>query len=184
MRREARRQHAAHRVADDEGLVDLQVLQQQARIARHVVEVIWNDRLRRPAEANLIGHDDPKPFLAKCVDGSAPVESGEVHPVKEHDSAAVRLPLRRHVHVGHSDVLAVQRHGQVRDGMWIGHVLARDASRLDVGWRRRRGALRSGRARAQYDQPDRGERKLFFIADNISLISSQAQPSSADRERF
>ena len=86
LRREARRQHAAHRVADDERLVDLQVLQQQARVARHVVEVVRNDRLRRPAEADLIGHDHAEPFLAKRVDRTAPVEPGEVHPMKQHDA--------------------------------------------------------------------------------------------------
>ena len=47
-------QHAAHRVTDDERLVDLQLLKQQARVARHVVEVVRNDRLRRPPEPDLI----------------------------------------------------------------------------------------------------------------------------------
>jgi hypothetical protein len=172
LRREPGSKHAAHRVPDDEGLVYLQVLQQQARIARHVVEVVRNDRLRRPAEADLIGHDHAEAFLAKRVNWPAPVEAAEVHPVEKNHGAAVRLPLCRHVHVGHPDVLAVQRHGQIRDRVRIRDILAGDAGGRDIRrrrWRRRR--LGQDEVRRE---DEHGERDQQAFHDTLPLIISRA----------
>ena len=136
LRRKAGRQHSSHRVADDHRLVDLQALQDRTRVARHVVEVVRNDRLRRAAVADLIRHDHPEAFLADRVNHAAEVEPGEVVAVKQDDGVAVRLAERRHVHEFDAHVLTVKRQRQVRGRIRIGDILARDAARLDI---RRRG---------------------------------------------
>src|SRR5262245_12752441 len=110
-------------MTDDERLVDLQLLKQQEGVARHVVEAVRDDWFRRPSEPDLIRNDDAETFFSKRVDWTSPIESGEVHAVKKHDGPAVWLPLRRHIHVSHSDVLPVQSQGHVGHRMWIRHIL-------------------------------------------------------------
>ena len=167
-------------MADDHRLVDLQALQNRARVARHVVEVVGNDRLRRSAVADLIGHDHAESFLAQRVDRPAEVEAGEIVAVQQHDRVAVRLAERRHVHERDAHVLSVQRERQVGDGIRVRDVFAGDAAGLDVCWRRngRRPLLREylegGETREDEDEDDKGEHCVPFRRARESAVASMA----------
>jgi len=120
-------------VADDGGAVDAERGEQLLDVGRHVVEVVGNDRLRRAAEADLVGHDDAETGVAEGLNRAAEVEAAEVHSVEQHHRSAVRSTSWRDVHIGHPDVLAVESQGQVRDGIRIGDLVIGDAAWFDVG---------------------------------------------------
>jgi len=92
-------------MADDHGAVDLQVLQDRARVSRHVVKAVGNDRLRRSAVADLIGNDDAEAGLAEHIDRPAEVKAREVVAVQEHHRMTVGGAARRDIHERDANVL-------------------------------------------------------------------------------
>ena len=55
---EAHRQHAAHRMADDRNLVDLELIEQRRGVAGELVEMEIESWLRGFIEADLVRRDD------------------------------------------------------------------------------------------------------------------------------
>ena len=68
LRRQTRRQHPTHRVADHHRPLDLLLLQDQEGVARLRVEIVRRNRLRRSAVANLVRDDDAETFLREAID--------------------------------------------------------------------------------------------------------------------
>ncbi len=173
LRRQARREHPAHRVADDHRPFDPFLLQDQEGVARLRVEVVRRNRLRRLAVADLIRDDDAEPFLGQRVDDRLEIEAAEVVAVQQHDGMAVGRALRRHVHVGDADVLRVDPDVEVLAGVGIGTLVAGDAARLDVGGRRRRrqdaALLRGQPGRAVDQQQSEGERREACMHGRLNL---------------
>src|SRR5438067_11146338 len=67
LRRKPGRQHAAHRMADDHRLRNIEMLQDAARVQRHVVEDVRNVRLRRSSEPDMIWKYYTEAFTSRLV---------------------------------------------------------------------------------------------------------------------
>ena len=125
-------------------------LQELAAVQRHVVKVVWDDRLRRAPETDLVGHDHAEALLAQRLDRAGEIEAAEIHPVEQDDRAAVGRSRGRHVHVGHSDVLAIHGQREIGDGIRVGDLVIGDAARLHVA--RRLGQVLPLRKRRQQEK--------------------------------
>ena len=137
LRRQTRRQHAAHRVADHHRPFDLFLLQDQDGVSRLRVEVVGRDRLRGSTVADLVGDDDAEACLREAIDQRREIEAAEVVAVQQHDGVAVGDPLRRDVHIGDADVLRVDPNVEVLARVRVRTLVAGDAARLDVSGRGR-----------------------------------------------
>ena len=135
---DAHAQHAAERMRDDFGLVDLEMVEQRNGVARQRIEMQFAIRLGGFAEADLVRHHDAETCLAQHLDDGRPVAGREIAPVQQHHGAAVRL-RRRDVHIGHAELLAVIDDGKEMHGVGIGKAFKRDAIGLALGRCRRRG---------------------------------------------
>ena len=144
-RREAAGHHPAHRVRHDVGCLDAEMIDEPLGVRGVRADRIVQNRLRRSAEADLIGHDDAIAFFTKDLDRR------RVHasPKKFMPwSSTTLLPFGaaggRDVHVRHPHVLTFEREREIRDRIGIRHVLEVDAHRPPIGRRRRRRLLRPG----------------------------------------
>ncbi len=139
--RVARGQHAAGRVADDDGLLHADRGQELACVVGQLLErVLVMLRLGGFAKADLVGHHDAVAGVAQCLGGAGPGRAAEVLAVHEDDGAAVRAG-RLDVHIGHLQIDALRREAVLLRRCGIGEFFEFGA----VDWR-------GGRLRLRRDQ--------------------------------
>src|ERR1043165_6724787 len=104
-------------MADDRRTLDAERPKETPRVERHVVERVWNERLRRSTEADLVRHDHAEAFARQDVDRTGPRFAEEVEAMQQDDGLAVRRSGWLHVHVCHAHVLAVEHERERRNWM-------------------------------------------------------------------
>ncbi|OMP00335.1 hypothetical protein CCACVL1_03375 [Corchorus capsularis] len=103
----ARGQHAAGRVADQDGLLNAQRGQQRMRVARQLLErILIRTRLARFAEADLVRRDHAIAGARQRLDRAIPGGRAEVLAVQQHCDLAVGL-LGLDVQIGHLQRIAL-----------------------------------------------------------------------------
>ncbi len=156
--REAGREHAAGRMADDDGLADAERRQQRMRVRRELLErILIALGLGRLAPADLVGRDHAVAGCAQGPDRLFPGRRAEVLAMQDDGGPAVRRGRGRDVHVAHDEPFALRFEGEVMDRPGIGEALKLRAvsRRLGAGGK---GAAENERG-AKDQGKDRGKRK-------------------------
>ena len=106
--RQADREHAAHRMADQVEAVHMETIEQRDGGARHVVETVSESGLGRLAEADLVRGDDPVTGLGQGLDGRLPIARREIAAMQKDHGPPVRRPNGRRIHIGKAQILALE----------------------------------------------------------------------------
>ena len=78
------------------------------------------------AEADLVGHHHAIACIGQRLDDRRPITCRKIAAVQQHHDAAIRL-RRRHVHIGHPQLLALVDERQQADRVGIGITFKADA---------------------------------------------------------
>ena len=146
--------HAAHRMRDDIGLGNPQMVEQRDGIARQRIEVQVACGFGGFAKADLVRHHHAIAGLVQRLDDRRPVARRKISAVQQHHGAAVGL-RRRHIHIGHPHLFAVIDQRQHVDGVGVRETFKADA----VGLARFGGSSPEAVARGRASRPASGKQR-------------------------
>ena len=117
-------------MSDDIDRLDMERIEQGGSVAGKRIEMKIGERLRRFAEADLVGNDDAVAVGGERLDRRLPIARGEVAAMQEERRAPVRITLWRHVHIGHVEPLAALRDHEHVYRVRVGEAFKPNAERL------------------------------------------------------